>query len=92
MSQGSQDAIAQRPRSRRARRSPLAASRRRTGLLFTLPVVALVSTLLLIPIGQTVYYSFTNWDGFTSQWIGFSAYTRLFTKPEFFTVLESLRA
>ena len=59
------------------------------GLLFTLPVVALVSTLLLVPIGQTVYYSFTNWDGFTSQWIGLSAYTRLFANPEFVTVLEN---
>ena len=34
MSQGSDAATAQRPWSRRARRSPLAASRRRTGLLF----------------------------------------------------------
>ena len=89
MSQGSEAATAHRPGPRRARRSPLAASRRRTGLLFTVPVVALVSTLLLVPIGQTVYYSFTNWDGFTSQWIGFSAYTRLFTNPEFVTVLEN---
>jgi len=89
MSQGSQAAIAQRPTSRRRRRSRLAASRRRTGLLFTVPVVVLVSTLLLVPIGQTVYYSFTNWDGFTSQWIGFAAYTRLFSNPEFVTVLEN---
>ena len=89
MSQGSRAAIAQRPTSRRRRRSRLAASRRRTGLLFTVPVVVLVSTLLLVPIGQTVYYSFTNWDGFTSQWIGFAAYTRLFSNPEFVTVLEN---
>src|SRR6266851_339632 len=89
MSQGIEAATAQRPWSRRRRSNPLAASRRRMGLLFTLPVVALVSTLLLVPIGQTVYYSFTNWDGFTSQWIGFSAYTRLFNNPEFVTVLEN---
>ncbi len=89
MSQASKAAITQRPFSRRQRRNPLAASRRRAGLLFSLPVLALVSTLLLVPIGQTVYYSFTNWDGFTSQWIGFSAYTRLFNNPEFVTVLEN---
>src|SRR5882672_1193912 len=89
MSQGIEAATAQRPWSRRRQRNPLAASRRRMGLLFTLPVVALVSTLLLVPIGQTGYYSFTNWDGFTSQWIGLSAYTRLFANPEFVTVLEN---
>ncbi|MHB8649162.1 MAG: carbohydrate ABC transporter permease, partial [Gaiellaceae bacterium] len=74
---------------RRARRNPLAAQRHRAGLIFSLPVVVLVSTLLLIPIGQTVYYSFTNWDGFTSQWIGFAAYGRLFSNPQFVTVLEN---
>jgi multiple sugar transport system permease protein len=83
----------ERPRLRRsprpAKRSPLAAQRHRAGLLFTLPVVVIVTTLLLVPIGQTVYYSFTNWDGFTSQWIGLSAYSRLFSNPEFVTVLEN---
>jgi ABC-type sugar transport system permease subunit len=74
---------------RRAGRSPLAAQRRRMGVLFTLPVAALIGSLLLIPIGQTFYYSFTNWDGFTSQWIGFAAYRHLFQNPEFTTVLEN---
>ena len=81
--------IAKLRRPRRVQRSPLAAQRHRMGLLFTLPVAAIVSTLLLIPIGQTVYYSFTNWDGFTSQWIGLAAYRRLFQNPEFVTVLEN---
>lgn len=85
-----QGAAARLPRVRRsARRSPLAAQRRRMGILFTLPVAALIGSLLLIPIGQTFYYSFTNWDGFTSQWIGFTAYTNLFHNPEFVTVLEN---
>lgn len=85
-----QEAAAELPKvRRRARRSPLAAQRRRMGILFAIPVAALISTLLLIPIGQTVYYSFTNWDGFTSQWIGFAAYRHLFQNPEFVTVLEN---
>ena len=74
---------------RRSGRNPLAAQRRRMGILFTLPVAALIGSLLLIPIGQTFYYSFTNWDGFTSQWIGLAAYQHLFQKPEFVTVLEN---
>lgn len=77
------------PARRRRKRSPLAAQRRRMGILFTLPVAALIGSLLLIPIGQTFYYSFTNWDGFTSQWIGFAAYRNLFKTPEFVTVLEN---
>jgi multiple sugar transport system permease protein len=85
-----QEAAAELPTARRrARRSPLAAQRQRMGLLFTLPVAALIGSLLLIPIGQTFYYSFTNWDGFTSQWIGFAAYRHLFQNPEFVTVLEN---
>jgi len=77
-------------RRRRRSPSPLASRRRRAGLLFTLPVVALVGSLLIGPIGQTVYYSFTNWNGFQpAQWIGFSAYRRLFANPEFVTVLKN---
>jgi len=78
------------PRPRRASRSPLARRRRNAGLLFTLPVVALVGSLLILPIGQTFYYSFTNWNGFEpAQWIGLSAYQNLFSNPEFVSVIEN---
>jgi multiple sugar transport system permease protein len=67
----------------------LAARRRRAGILFSLPVVALIGSMLLLPIGQTVYYSFTNWDGFSSTWIGTANYSRLFHSSEFMRVLEN---
>jgi multiple sugar transport system permease protein len=67
----------------------LAARRRRAGILFSLPVVALVGSLLLLPIGQTVYYSFTNWDGFSSKWIGTANYRHLLHSSEFIRVLEN---
>ena len=74
----------------RRARGRLAARRRRAGMLFTIPVLALVGSLLLLPIGQTVYYSFTTWNGFEpAQWVGISAYQRLFSTPEFVTVLEN---
>jgi multiple sugar transport system permease protein len=73
----------------RAGRSRLAARRRRVGILFSLPVVVLVGSMLLLPIGQTVYYSFTNWDGFSSAWIGTANYSRLFNSSEFNRVLEN---
>jgi multiple sugar transport system permease protein len=67
----------------------LAARRRRAGILFSLPVVALVGSMLLLPIGQTVYYSFTNWDGFSSTWIGTANYSHLFHDSEFIQVIEN---
>jgi ABC-type sugar transport system permease subunit len=74
----------------RPARGRLAARRRRAGMLFTIPVLALVGSLLLLPIGQTVYYSFTTWNGFEpAQWVGVSAYQRLFSTPEFVSVLEN---
>ena len=67
----------------------MAARRRRAGILFSLPVVALVGALLLLPIGQTVYYSFTNWDGFSSKWIGTANYSHLIHSSEFIRVVEN---
>jgi ABC-type sugar transport system permease subunit len=61
----------------------------RAGILFSLPVVALVGSMLLLPIGQTVYYSFTNWDGFSSKWIGAANYSHLFHDSEFIRVVEN---
>ena len=45
--------------------------------------------MLLLPIGQTVYYSFTNWDGFSSKWIGTANYSHLFHNSEFIQVVEN---
>lgn len=57
------------------------------GIFFSLPIVLLELGFLLLPIGQTFYFSFTNWNGITSHWIGISAYRRLFTDPTFWRVL-----
>jgi ABC-type sugar transport system permease subunit len=73
----------------RAPRSRLTAERHRAGMLFSLPVLALVGALLLIPIGQTVYYSFTQWDGLSSTWIGTQTYSRLLQSPDFQQVLKN---
>jgi ABC-type sugar transport system permease subunit len=45
------------------------------GFVFALPAIALVIGFIGIPIGQAVYYSFTQWDGLTSTWIGPSTWT-----------------
>jgi multiple sugar transport system permease protein len=58
-------------------------------MLFSVPVVALVGVLLLYPIGETVYYSFTSWDGLDSTWLGIEAYRRVLSSPDFVSVLEN---
>ena len=79
-------------RHRRRQRPPtdaLTAQRRRAGLLFTLPGVVLIGALLIYPIGQTVYHSFTSWDGITSRWVGGATYSHLIHNPEFSQVLQN---
>jgi multiple sugar transport system permease protein len=71
----------------KTRRSTLGRSRRRAGILFSLPVLALTAALLFLPIVQTFYYSFTEWDGITSTPIGLANYQRLFADATFWRVL-----
>lgn len=71
-------------RGRRA--SGLARRRARAGIVLTLPAFAVVVALLIIPIGEAVYYSMTNWDGITAQWVGPRTYLNLFQSPTFWRV------
>ena len=71
----------------RRRRSGLGGSRRRAGFLFCLPVIVLEVGLLGLPILQTFYYSFTDWNGLTSNWVGLDNYNRLFGDSTFWQVL-----
>lgn len=65
----------------------LARKRRQTGVLFALPIIFLVALLLVFPILEAVYYSFTNWTGLSSTWIGLQNYAQLVTGPVFWRVL-----
>jgi ABC-type sugar transport system permease subunit len=49
-----------------------------TGFLLALPAMALIVGIMIIPLFQAAYYSLTTWDGLTSTYIGFAAYTQLF--------------
>lgn len=82
---GSAAALSGRP----GRGGGLHGSRRRSGALMTLPAVALVAALLIVPIGQAVYYSLTDWDGFTAHWVGVGNFSRLFSNPAFWDVLQN---
>lgn len=58
-----------------------------TGLAFCIPLFVVWGLLLVLPIGQTFYYSFTTWNGLSSTWQGFSTYLHLFRVPSFGRVL-----
>ncbi len=55
----------------------------------SIPAVAVVVGLLVIPIGQAVYYSMTDWNGITSTWIGPHAYVTVLRDPTFWRVVEN---
>ncbi len=63
--------------------------RSRTGILLVLPAAAVVSVFLLVPIGEAIYYSMTNWNGLSAQWEGPSTYVTMFKDPLFWRVLEN---
>ncbi len=73
----------------RVSQSRLARRKRRAGVLMSVPAVAIVVTLLGLPIGQAVYYSMTTWDGITATWVGPKAYGQALANPVFWRVLEN---
>ncbi|GGZ04341.1 carbohydrate ABC transporter permease [Streptomyces rochei] len=83
------------PRKRSSRhRTPTGRSwsdrplRRITPWLFLLAPLALLITFTYVPVGNMVYYSFTDWDGISPDrsYVGSENYTDLFTRPELFKV------
>lgn len=74
--------LAKAPRSRHARREALGA------YLFILPDVALVLVFMLIPVGYSIYLSFTEYSILSSPvWAGTANYQRLFSNPVFWRAL-----
>ena len=73
----------------RARSLTLRRRRQLAGFAFTLPAIALVIGFIGVPIGQAVYYSFTQWDGLTSTWIGWSTWSQAFHNTDLWTALEN---
>lgn len=49
---------------------------------YLLPGFALYTIFTLVPIAQTIQYSFYSWDGYTdAKWVGASNYVRALTDP-----------
>ncbi len=67
---------------RRPGASPLNRSRRRAGVIFALPAILLVVAVTAIPLIQALYYSFTDWNGASANWVGLRNYRNIFVDPE----------
>ena len=54
-----------------------------TSFWFLLPILAIFVVLFLVPLVQTLYYSFTNFNGYNLhvQWVGFENYAKVFSDP-----------
>jgi raffinose/stachyose/melibiose transport system permease protein len=65
-------------RSKRAKRQ------RWLGLAYLAPALLIYGAIVIVPLCQTVWYSFYSWDGITTAtWVGFTNYTTFFTEPQF---------
>lgn len=51
------------------------------------PMAVIWVAFLMLPIIEAVWYSLTNWDGFTAQWVGLGNYAALFQNSTFWTVI-----
>ena len=65
-----------------ARERPRGPRERRLFPYFALiPAALFVVVLMVLPIGATIYHSFTNWDGLTSTFIGVRNFTLILHNP-----------
>lgn len=65
---------------------PARAKRNVFPYLALVPAGVFVVGLMVLPIIATIYHSFTNWDGLTSDWIGLANYRLLLSNPIITTV------
>lgn len=59
------------------------------GLLYAAPALVAYSLVVIIPLFQSLSYSFYSWDGVTTaRWVGIDNYVTFFTDPELVQSLE----
>jgi raffinose/stachyose/melibiose transport system permease protein len=58
-------------------------------VLFALLPLAIFIAVLVVPFGQGMFLTFTNWDGFEwHKFVGFSNYVKSFQDPTFWSTLQ----
>ena len=59
------------------------------GLLYAAPAIIAYGLVVIVPLFQSLSYSFYNWDGVTTaRWVGVSNYVTFFTDPTLLASLE----
>ena len=61
-------------RVRSRARGPLSTQRKLTGFLCVIPAAVMLLVLMIWPTLQSIYYSFTDWNGAKANWVGFDNY------------------
>lgn len=59
------------------------------GYLSLLPAFVLLAVFLGYPIGNTIFHSFTSWDGLNSEWIGLDNYLSIFSDNGIWKMLRN---
>src|SRR5215210_2430072 len=64
--------------------------RYRAGILFVLPALILYLVFMIYPFFQSIYFSFTNWNGVTAVkgWVGLANYRELIGDRRFWLSLQ----
>jgi multiple sugar transport system permease protein len=57
--------------------------------LSLLPAFLLVAVVIWYPVTQTIYHSFTDWNGAVSTWIGWENYQRIVSNGELWLLLRN---
>jgi raffinose/stachyose/melibiose transport system permease protein len=58
-------------------------------LLFGALPIVIFTFVLIVPFGQGLFFTFTNWDGFEfNSFVGIDNYIKSFQDPEFWTTLQ----
>lgn len=60
-----------------------------SGYLSLAPAFLALAFIVFYPMANTMYHSFTKWDGNTSRWIGLNNYKFIFTNGELWTLLRN---
>jgi raffinose/stachyose/melibiose transport system permease protein len=75
--------------SRRANTFLRAPRARWLGLLYAAPAIIAYGLVVIVPLFQSLSYSFYNWDGVTTaRWVGLGNYVTFFTDPTLLASLE----
>lgn len=76
-------AAARAPRRRHPNRAA-----RWAGWLFAIPATVMFIAFVIVPLAETIWYSFYNWNGITpATWAGIGNYVRVFTQSNLYSAI-----